>query len=335
MSDVSTGDFDGALKLHWSHLNICKQMNDIAGICIAYGNIGNVYSGLKQFEEAIKYHKLELQISKKVHRKAEASAHGNLAKSYQELAFYQQALTHHLSHLSLAKEIKGDVTSKANALCNLGNYHCIRKEFDIAVNYYEQFIECTRSIDDKESEAEANNLIGFAYYSMSNHHQKALQHFELDLALSKEIQDRKGIGRAYYHLGLVKAALCLLDEALQCFKSSCAAQDDASKLRAMGKMADVLTRQGKYNEAMRLLEKQLTLSRNLGNVEREAQVFASLGSCQKAAGKFEEAAQFFKEELGFRQGVQDIVAVITALGMYSVQFLQLRANTTRTKKSSS
>ncbi|CAK9252785.1 unnamed protein product [Sphagnum jensenii] len=51
-----------------------------------YGNIGNAYSSLKQYSEAIKYHKQELQISKEVHDcGAEASTHGNLAVAYQAL----------------------------------------------------------------------------------------------------------------------------------------------------------------------------------------------------------------------------------------------------------
>jgi hypothetical protein len=43
----------------------------------AYGNIGNAYSAAGFYEQAIKYHKHELIISKEVHdRSAEASTHG-------------------------------------------------------------------------------------------------------------------------------------------------------------------------------------------------------------------------------------------------------------------
>lgn len=48
-----------------------------AGMGRAYGNIGNAYSAAGFYEQAIKYHKHELIISKEVHdRSAEASTHG-------------------------------------------------------------------------------------------------------------------------------------------------------------------------------------------------------------------------------------------------------------------
>lgn len=48
----------------------------------AYGNIGNAYSSAGLYEQAIKYHKQELIISKEVHdRSAEASTHGMIRKS--------------------------------------------------------------------------------------------------------------------------------------------------------------------------------------------------------------------------------------------------------------
>ena len=314
-----TGDFDGALKLHWSHLNICKQLNDNAGIGKAYGNIGNAYSALKQFEEAIKYHKLELQISKEVHdRAAEASTHGNLAIAYQALGLYDQSLTHFNLHLSVANEIK-DSNSEANALCNLGNYHCSRKEYEKAIFYYDQYIERTRCIGDKESEAKANHLLGFANYSLKRY-DKSIVFFEESLSLSKEIQDRASIGRAYCYLGLAKAENGLLDEALECQKYFlCTIQNDSScKLQAMGNVADILTRQGKCSEAMKMLEKQLTLARSLGDVSNEANTFAALGACQKSAGNYEKAALYYKQELLFRKGAQNILDIIFSLGMYPV-----------------
>lgn len=48
------GDFDGALKLHWSHLQIAKLLGDAAGMGRAYGNIGQCYSTLGKYDEALK-----------------------------------------------------------------------------------------------------------------------------------------------------------------------------------------------------------------------------------------------------------------------------------------
>lgn len=73
---------------------------DKAGMGRAYGNIGNAYSAAGFYEQAIKYHKQELTISKEVHdRSSEASTHGNLAVAYQALGAHDMALFHYRAHL--------------------------------------------------------------------------------------------------------------------------------------------------------------------------------------------------------------------------------------------
>lgn len=72
----------------------------------AYGNIGNAYSAAGFYEQAIKYHKQELTISKEVHdRSSEASTHGNLAVAYQALGAHDMALFHYRAHLGKLKLI--------------------------------------------------------------------------------------------------------------------------------------------------------------------------------------------------------------------------------------
>ena len=76
---------------------------DKAGMGRAYGNIGNAYSAAGFYEQAIKYHKQELTISKEVHdRSSEASTHGNLAVAYQALGAHDMALFHYRAHLGKA-----------------------------------------------------------------------------------------------------------------------------------------------------------------------------------------------------------------------------------------
>ncbi len=287
-------------------------------------------------------------------RGAEATTHGNLGLAYQALGGRdQQALTHFHLHLGIAEEMK-DATGEANALLNLGNYHCARRQWDLALGFYERYAEKTRTRGtqgggggggDKEAEAKANHLLGWTVYSMGGDYERAVAHFEADLALSKELQDRPSIGRAYCHLALAKMELPgRLEEALEAAKYYlCAAGEggtsssgggassstasgsigsgSSGKLRALGIIAEVLRRQGKWAEAMRTLEKQLTVARSLGELAAEAAIFGAMGSVQRSAGAFEEAARHYKQELIFRQGAADLQAEIAALGEYLLDLL--------------
>ena len=82
-------------------------MSDKAAMGRAYGNIGNAYSASGLYDQAVKYHKQELTISKEVgDRTSEASTHGNLAVAYQALGSQEMALVHYHSHLNIARELK-------------------------------------------------------------------------------------------------------------------------------------------------------------------------------------------------------------------------------------
>jgi tetratricopeptide (TPR) repeat protein len=82
-----------------------------------------------------------------------------------------------------------------------GNYHSSRHEFDKAISYYEQYFELTRNIGDIEGEAKACHFLGYAHYCLQNY-TKAIEYYDRDLNLSKEMQDRVNMGRAYCNLGI-------------------------------------------------------------------------------------------------------------------------------------
>ncbi len=82
-----------------------------------------------------------------------------------------------------------------------GNYHSSRLEFDKAISYYEQYFELTPNIGHIEGEAKACHFLGYAYYCLQNY-TKAIEYYDRDLNLSKEMQDRVNMGRAYCNLGI-------------------------------------------------------------------------------------------------------------------------------------
>ncbi|XP_075590272.1 uncharacterized protein LOC124497851 [Dermatophagoides farinae] len=296
------GDLDGALKLHWSHLNICKQLNDHAGIGRAYGNIGNTNLVMKKPEEALKYHKMELQISKQIHdRVAEAATHGSIALCYQSLSLLDQSSIHLNLHLNIAREIN-DIQCEAQALCNLGNFHQSNRCYEKAIYYYEHYLRTTQTIDDKDGQTNASHYLGVANLSLKRY-QLALEYFQFELNHSKQLQDRDYICRAYCHLGLVHQAMGNLDDALECHKYYlCLVQDDHDgRLKAMGYIGDLLAQQGKHMEAIKILEKKLSLSRSANDIVNEAMTLQSMGNCYRIVGDWERASDFFKQESILRQ----------------------------------
>lgn len=60
------GEYDAALKLHKAHLSFAQELSDYAALGRAYGNMGNAYHALGIYDQAVRYHRQELQISLEV-----------------------------------------------------------------------------------------------------------------------------------------------------------------------------------------------------------------------------------------------------------------------------
>ena len=72
----------------------------------AYGNLGNAYQSLCEYQKAIEYHEKHLKIAIEIgDRAGEGRAYGNLGNAYQSLCEYQKAIEYHEKHLKIAIEI--------------------------------------------------------------------------------------------------------------------------------------------------------------------------------------------------------------------------------------
>ena len=71
-------------------------MGDKVGEGRGYGNLGNAYLGLEQFQTAIEYHQRHLEIAKEVGDKAEeGGSYGNLGNAYHGLGQFRTAIEYH------------------------------------------------------------------------------------------------------------------------------------------------------------------------------------------------------------------------------------------------
>ena len=60
------GDYETALKLHKAHLSFAQELGDYAAQGRAYGNMGNAYHALGIYDQAVRFHRQELQMSLEV-----------------------------------------------------------------------------------------------------------------------------------------------------------------------------------------------------------------------------------------------------------------------------
>ena len=198
------------------YLKKAKEVGDKHGEGNAYGNLGNAYHSLGDFEKAIEYHNLHLKIAKEVGDKhGECDAYGNLGL---RLGDFKKARDYHMLHLKIAKEV-GDKHGKGNAYGNLGTAYHSLGDFKKAIEYHNLHLKIAKEVGDKHGEGDAYGHIGNAYHSLGDF-KKANQFYQLSLKIAKEVEDKSLEAIAYYSLGSVFELQGGLPKAVEHYQAS-------------------------------------------------------------------------------------------------------------------
>ncbi|XP_015767785.1 PREDICTED: tetratricopeptide repeat protein 28-like [Acropora digitifera] len=178
------------------------------GELTAYGNIGNAYTLLGDYQKAFEHCEKCLKIAQEIDDwSGEGRAYGNLdlGFSYQSLGHYRKAIQNEEKLLKIAQEI-GFRSGEGAAYGNLGNAYQLLGDFQKAFEYYKKHLKIAQEIGDRCGEAKAYGHLGNVYYSLGAY-RKANKYHKKRLKIAQEIGDQEGEGNAYCNSGA--AYFCL------------------------------------------------------------------------------------------------------------------------------
>ena len=221
---------------------IAREIGDRRGEGAALGNLGSAYDSLGEHRRAAEYHEQHLAITQEVgDRKGEGKALGNLGLAYDGLGEYRHAIALQEKSLAVKREV-GDRRGEGNALGNLGIAYQSLGEYRRAIEYHEQALQIDREIGDREgrrrcagqpgqrvrlprrvpprhripraalADRRAKSATGGAkakrwatWASLSGplgEYRRAIEHYELQLGMTREIGYRSGEGNALFNMSL-------------------------------------------------------------------------------------------------------------------------------------
>ena len=147
-------------------MKIAKEIGDWVGEGGAYGNLGNAYQSLGDYQKTIEYHEKRLKIAKEIgDQVGEGQAYGNLGNAYQSLGDYQKAIEYHEKDLKIAKEIS-DRAGEGGAYGDLGNAYGSLGDYQKAIEYNEKHLKIAKEIGVRDGEGRAFHNIGIGFFSL-------------------------------------------------------------------------------------------------------------------------------------------------------------------------
>ncbi|XP_063698963.1 G-protein-signaling modulator 2 [Culicoides brevitarsis] len=266
---------------------ISSGTNDLRTLSAIYSQLGNAYFYLGDYQKAMQYHKLDLTLARSMDdRLGEAKSSGNLGNTLKVMGRFEEAVICCERHLKIATEL-GDKLSEGRALYNLGNvYHAKGKEL--------------RQKDD--SSGEFSDEIKAAL-------NKAIEYYQKNLTLMRELGDLAAQGRACGNLGNTYYLLGNFEQAIEHHKERLKIArefgDKPAERRANSNLGNSYIFLGEFEIAAEHYKKTLSLAIDLGEQAVEAQACYSLGNTFTLLRDFPAAIQYHQRHLAIAQELGD------------------------------
>jgi diguanylate cyclase (GGDEF)-like protein len=296
----SLGEYQKALKYHNHSLKIYKDICDLSGKAKSYNNIGVIYDNLGEYSKALGYYQRSLKIIKQIGgRSNEATILNNIAIIYDNLGKYSKALKFHKHSLEIKRETRNR-RGEAVSLNNIGRIYCDLGNYKKALENYKYSLTIRKEINDHKSIEETFNSMGAVNYYLGNY-SKAMNLYKHSLKIAKEIGDCQteisnllSIGRIFIEKNDFSAAEKNYDMAFSIAKNI--------KFK-MGITDAYIGRTLLYLERNNLIEVRkgikhiLSLSEELGTIERKATALCLSGRLYTKEKKWNKAKSSFSESI--------------------------------------
>ncbi|XP_048589551.1 tetratricopeptide repeat protein 28 [Nematostella vectensis] len=154
--------------------------------------------------------------------------------------------------------------------------------------------------EDKIQEAGLLSYLGIAYFKISDF-QRSLVYQEKYLALCTELEDSKGIGRAYCNLGCVNKAMGDFTLAKENFEKAIKISQENGNKRAIARvynnLANIYEMDEDFQAALECHQKRLAISHELKDTNAIGKACASLGNIYHVMGDLPASIRFYQEML--------------------------------------
>lgn len=189
---------------------------------------------------------------------------------------------------------------RAATLRNLGNVHRIRGDWSVALQYYQESLSYSRKKGNKSEEAHTLNCMGGTHLHRGDW-ARAKSKFHESLEIHTAVQDQTWIALDLGGLGQLAEMEGKYDEALLLLNRACELLENVGQIRHLAntfcKQASVYLKVGMYDMAGQLISKGRDMIKDLGDIRTEALLNEKEGWFHLKSGRLETAKICFLDGL--------------------------------------
>ena len=279
---------------------ILYSFKDSTNLYRVFNYLGYIYFDLGEYDKAIEYQNMSLEIEKNINNQRETVARLiDIGTVYEYSGNYQKALAYYNQALKLQREIK-DKEGIANVLNYLGNVYHTWSKYEKALEYYLESLKIQEELNFQKGIAIAVNNIGVVYYDWGNL-DKALKYFTQGLEIEKKLEDNLGIAQSINNIAIIydekgnrKKALEYYNKSFELAKK---VNDKVSMAISLSNIGEFYKTEKQFDKAMDYYQKSLQLDKGINNRKSIGETYNLIGSLYAEQGNYTKALKYYKKSL--------------------------------------
>ncbi|CAG5082352.1 tetratricopeptide repeat protein [Parvicella tangerina] len=223
------------------------------------------------------------------------------------------------------KEKEFYVKSRSFALNNIGLIYKHQGDYALAIEYYEDGLALSESVDDKKGIANSYNNIANVYRNQGNY-AKAIEYYMLALTLNEEIENKTGISMCLNNIGILYEFQGEYDKAVEYYSKSLEIDKELGNKKGIaasyGNIGNIYSDEFEYAKAIEYMMKSLELKKEMGNQSGIAITLINLGNVYKGLEDYDKAIEYYTESLQINEELGNLQGKAMCLNNIGVVYVK-------------
>ncbi len=259
------------------------------------GQIGINLANIKKIDQMTLLERLEKEIEQAYHAANYVTALKKLKNGLQQAS------------------ISNDKYYISQFLINLGHVYQIFKQYQKALEHYQQALVIFREINDQRGESAVIYNIGLVYENLYQY-QKSSDHYQQALAIYQNLGNKSrqayilnSIATNYDRVGQYAKALEYYQQSLTLCRTIKNKQEESNNLTDIGVVYGHI---GQYQKSIKYFKQALTIHQNIADKHGMGYDFNNIGTAYHKLGKRKKSLEYYKQaltifnDIGDRSGVE-------------------------------
>lgn len=293
-----------ALELSAEVLANVRAKNDFYYLCVTLRLVGNIYSSLSRYSEAIKFQSESLayaRLSGKFPIDSAAPLY-NIGMCLFKTGNYESALEYYYRALAIAEQHDTVGRLTGTILNGVAEILRVMREYDLAIEDFQRAIEYNKKSGNIRSLAYSVMNLGNCYLDIKEY-DKSLKFLNEAYEIQEKIQNFYGlasvlsnIGAAYGQLGKYEQCIDYSQRAMEIYNKISISSDAISTLTNLSEAHLLL---GKHEEALAPLVQAEKILSNTQARHFEHLIYTAYQKYYEHIGDYKQAYEFSKKAISF------------------------------------